>query len=163
MVTPPRGGVGRGGRGVWDLVTYLPGEALGRVVLCSSAVKSRSCVSGVQGCTCGLSQLLNKRNSSLAGVSAAVPTAPGRDIIGGTWVVMAKGALPGYRSSHRASIPGKQPIAGLACPNPSAKLLGRAGEMRRGGRGFPGLQPQLRSQTPWDLGVSLGLGQVSRC
>lgn len=63
--------------GVQDLATHLPGEALGWVVVCSRAVKSKSCVRGVRRCTCGLSELLNKRNSSLADVSAAARSAGG--------------------------------------------------------------------------------------
>lgn len=131
VVTLPRGGMAWEGGGPGPGHTRSDG-ALGQVVVCSSAVKSRSCVSGVQRCTCGLSKLLNKRNSSLVGVLAAVPMEE-------PIVVMAKGTAPGYRSSHHAAgdtglthgIQGPS-RCGLGLPKPLCVLLGRAGETQQG-------------------------------
>lgn len=45
----------------WSTATSLPAA----ITSCCCAVRSPLCVSGVQRCPCGLSELLNKRNSSL--------------------------------------------------------------------------------------------------
>lgn len=69
----PRAGDGKGQRG-WlagPAPRHLPPRG---VVLFCRAVKSPSCVSGVQRRPCGLWELLNKRNSSLPRVSASMPT-----------------------------------------------------------------------------------------
>lgn len=69
----PRAGDGKGQCG-WlagPAPRHLPPRG---VVLFCRAVKSPSCVSGVQRHPCGLWELLNKRNSSLPRVSASMPT-----------------------------------------------------------------------------------------
>lgn len=153
--------MGRGGRGVWDLAAYLPDEAPGRVVVCSSSVKSRSCVSGVQRCTCGLSKLLNKRNSSLAGVSAAVPMARCGDVAGGICHGDGKGS-GGGSPQGRVTAPSLHPREpahrGLILPKPLRKTAGEGwGDPAGQGWGresFLGLQPK-----PRHLGWSRGPGQ----
>lgn len=150
--------MGRGGRGVWDLAAYLPDEAPGRVVVCSSSVKSRSCVSGVQRCTCGLSKLLNKRNSSLAGVSAAVPMARCGDVAGGICRGDGKGS-GGGSPQGRVTAPSLHPREpahrGLILPKPLRKTAGEGwGDPVGQGWGresFLGLQPK-----PRHLGVAPG-------
>lgn len=85
-------------------------------------------------------------------------------------MVMAKGAALDYRGSCRAAgdgsfprpgsrhdIRGNRPIAGLACPNRSAKLPGRAGVTQWGRDGAA--EAAAQTQAPRDLGVALGPGQ----